>query len=1036
MSGVVAPPARAFIGRSAELADLKGQLSRAMAGRGGLVMIGGEPGAGKSRLLEEFAAVASRHDVAIAWGRCWEAGAAPPFWPWVQVLRAQLRAVDPVPLLQRLGPHGAVVAMLLPELSAAGVVPEPGDPPVESGHRRFLLFDAMAAWMRALAAERPQLVLLDDLHAVDRPSIRFLTFLAREVRDNRVLIVGAHREAEVRITPDAADALIEAAREGSMMELAGLSERDVARFVETRTGARLAEPAQVALHRYTGGNPSFLEEVVAALPDGATLPPPGVRWPVPPRVHDAVETRLQTLSPACRELLELVAACDGGCSLQRLALVAGITPAAATTALDEAVIEGLVSLGGPTAGVEFRHGVVREVLWHDLDHARRSAVHGRIGAVLERQPDIAPFEVARHLLEAADGGGDPGRALGWARRAVANATDRLAHEEAAAMCERILRMLDMREIADPVVRAAVLLDLGDARQRAGDADGARRAYQAARTSSRDTDDPGPLLARAALGIAGIGGMAGRADEAVVGVLEEALAALGPGDQPWRARVLGRLATELPYDPEDTRRDELSLGAVIMAERLGDPALFCEALTRRHAVLMAPGSAPERAAIVSAILELARINGDAAVAAEGRAWRVLARLELGDIAGVDRDIRAMSRLAEASRHPHHRWLTALFRAMRALLAARFDDAERLAHEALAVGRRHGYPDALAAYGAQLYVIRWGQGQLAELAQTIDAAASREDTPAITEGAMVHFLALTGRTEQARRRFAAACDVLVASPKDATWLAHLVLLGEACAVLEERDRAGALADLLAPYVDRVVVAGPAAVCLGPAARVAGSLAGLIGRHDVAIGLLVRAEALAERLGAGAWLAEAHIDLGAAHFARDAAGDRAAARARVAMARTLADRLGLRGVEERVRALEARLGDVSPPERRQARQVLRREGDDWYVEFDGRTCRLRDSKGVRILAELLRHPGRPTAAVDLSDLADGRPPRRDPMAWTAAQAERRRVSVARAVRTVLARLAISHPALGDHLKHTVRLGTLCTYAPDSRAPIAWEG
>src|SRR5262249_43092746 len=256
----------------------------------------------------------------------------------------------------------------------------------------------------------------------------------------------------------------------------------------------------------------------------------------------------------------------------------------------------------------------------------------------------------------------------------------------------------------------LLVDLGEAQQRTGAHGAARSTFQDAASIARRMEPgrAGRLLARAALGFAGLGPEVGRVDAAAVALLEDALAALEPRPSALRVRLLARLASELAYAAGDTRRHGLSEQAVAMAERADDPATLGYALAQRLVVLMEPGNVEERRALASAILALGQRTGDREMAAEGRGWRLVAHLECGDLAGIDQDLDALNQLAEETRHPHYRWLTAMFRAMRALLAAHFEDAERLAAEALAIGERVGDPNALVAYGSQLYVLRWGQG----------------------------------------------------------------------------------------------------------------------------------------------------------------------------------------------------------------------------------------------------------------------------------------------------------------------------------------
>jgi tetratricopeptide (TPR) repeat protein len=1036
-----APPARVFVGRQRELAELEAHLEAASAGHGGLVLLGGEPGVGKTRLLGELATRSQPRGVTALWGRCWEEGGAPPYWPWAQVLRAELRRETPERLLAEIGAQSALLSVMLPEL-AARTGPRPAEvmAGLESVDERFALFDAVATCFRAMARRGPVLLLLDDVHAADRPSLRLLAFLAHELRGTSVLVVCAHRQAEVRATPAVAEALAEAARDGAALALGGLSERDVARFLEVRAGVRASSKVVTALHRRTGGNPFFLDEVVRLLVAEGRLDERGLietgRLAVPLRIHDAIDRRLGPLSPACRGLLELVSVIGLECRLGHLGVLADATPAVLRSLLEEARVAGIVTLGAPPDGrVRFVHALFREALYGALADQRRVALHGVIGRLLEERPDARPAELAHHFLEAAAEGRHVERAIAHARRAAVDATDRLAYEDAAGLYERALQALDLTPAPDPVLRGELLADLGDAERRVGDVEAARRTFEQAMALARRLEPArgGPLLARAVLGIAGSGAEVGRADPALVQLLDDALAAIAPADGPLRARLLARLAAELAYVPDDARHGRLSEEAVAMAERLGDPETLGYALAKRNVVLMEPSNAVERRELASSIIELARRTGDRELAAEGRGWRLFTHLELGDLAGVERDLDGLCRLAEETRHPHYLWLATMFRAMRALLAARFDEAEQLAGEALALGQRHADPNALVAYGAQLYVLRWGQGRLDEIEPLLRDFAAQHRSQPVWESARAHHLAMTGRLDEARMRFVPACDSFLGLSRDVTWLPNAGLLGETCAVLADRARAPILHGLLRPFASQQLVAGPGAASFGAAGRVVGLLAAAMEQWDEALDQLDRAEALNERMGALAWVAQTAIDRAAVLVARDGPRDREAARASLARARALATRLDLRRVLTCVETIATRLGDEEAEIPPVERQLLRHEGDHWTVEFAGRALRVRDAKGIRLLAQLLRRPGEEVHVVTLVAAADGDPPR-DLSRVALDESERHRVSVTRAIHGLLDRIATSHPALAEHLARTVRTGTVCSYTPDARMPTTW--
>jgi hypothetical protein len=234
----VETPGAAFVGRERELAELVGGLEDALAGRGRLFLLAGEPGIGKSRLAEQLIAQAKGRGARVLVGRCWEAGGAPAYWPWVQSLRPYLRDTDAESLRSQLGEGAADVAQLLPELRDL-LADLPPAVALESEGARFRLFDSITTFLERAAAVRPLVLVLDDLHAGDEPSLLLLRFVARELGESRLLIVGAYRDVDPTLADPLTTTLTELAREPvtRTLALAGLGEADVARFIE-RVAAR------------------------------------------------------------------------------------------------------------------------------------------------------------------------------------------------------------------------------------------------------------------------------------------------------------------------------------------------------------------------------------------------------------------------------------------------------------------------------------------------------------------------------------------------------------------------------------------------------------------------------------------------------------------------------------------------------------------------------------------------------------------------------------------------------------------------------
>ena len=315
--------------------------------------------------------------------------------------------------------------------------------------------------------------------------------------------------------------------------------------------------------------------------------------------------------------------------------------------LEEAETARVIAAAPGLGRYRFSHALIRETLYEGMPAARRIRLHRQVGEALEglyaAHPEPHLAALAHHFVQAAPVGGS-GKAVAYARRAGDRALALLAFEEATGHYARALELLDLHGAADGPDGGELLLALGEARMRAGLAPAARETFARAAAVARHQHAP-ERLARAALGYGGAGPEIGIVDAHLVGLLEEALAALGDADSPLTVRVLGRLAMELAMDfsravpPE--RRAALSTAALAMARRLGDPAALAAALNARHVALWEPENIAERLAICAELQRVAELAGDAELALLGHTWRIPDLLETGDIAAVRRRSRPMS-----------------------------------------------------------------------------------------------------------------------------------------------------------------------------------------------------------------------------------------------------------------------------------------------------------------------------------------------------------------------------------------------------------
>src|SRR5437016_2078313 len=296
-----------FVGRHDELVELRAGLEDAVTGRGRFFLVVGEAGIGKTRLVEELAREAAARGHLVLWGRCWESEGAPPYWPWIQVIRAYLRTARSEGPPRVAGGAGApYLAQLVPELGGLDS-PAPSAPP-QSEHARFYLFDAVATFLGSRPDRTPLVLVFDDLQWADTPSLLLLQFLVHELRDTAMLVVATYREMEARQSPHVADILGALARDGRHLPLRGFGEEEVALFIEGKTGRSASAALVRAVHRETEGNPFFVDEIVHLLVGGAPE-----RWdatvarrlPVPQGVREAIRRRLAPLPAPCKDALTL-----------------------------------------------------------------------------------------------------------------------------------------------------------------------------------------------------------------------------------------------------------------------------------------------------------------------------------------------------------------------------------------------------------------------------------------------------------------------------------------------------------------------------------------------------------------------------------------------------------------------------------------------------------------------------------------------------------------------------------------------------------
>jgi len=860
----------AFIGREGVLSAVDAALVQVLSGRGTSLLFLGEPGIGKTRTLRELARRARGSGLLTCFGRCSEVDGAPALWPVVQILRRAMKYLAAAELRALLGAGAADIAQAIPEVGQClGDLPKA--PEIDSVAARFRFFDSMASFVRRAAEKWPIAILVDDLQRADDPTLQLLGFLAREIDGSRVLLAVATRPMCDRAggTPErwyhSAGAL-----SARSIELHGLGRSELGHFLEQRFHAVPPEYVVSWLERRTSGNPLFLEQILRDAPvrcelcaSIASAEPCWHRFMLDTPgqgLRAAVDRHLQVLGEECRGMLRAAAVLGREFSLEVLTDIWQSPADRLLALLEEAVSAGVLEpRSGRVSAYCFAHTLIREALYEKLPLLERARLHWQAGLALEARGaganDMLLSELAEHFVIGATVH-DRERALQYTLRAADAAKRCLAYEDAARHLGRALELLDAS--ADPRQRLRVLLERGELLKFAGRADDARASLLHAAGIARELAAHQELARAATLLASAPEG--GTVDHVRVDLLKEALAALPTSDHQ-RPCLQALLAKSLIYsrDPEGSAR--IALEARAAAEAVLPLELRAETLEACHEALAASSYLVERLSISEALTRIGHETGDQRILLRAAAARVWNCGELGDMAGLDAATASLETLVEHAREPFFRWYARAFRSMRAMVAGRLDDAERLAHEAHELGSAIGETLAYHAYCAHRCGVLRLQGRVSEVEPLVRDISLRHPTLCGWRAVLAQIDAELGQKELAR----AALDRLLERDldnlkRDPSVLSALAPAAELCAFVGNREQARLLYDAALPYEHHHATVSVGIATYGPMARHLGMLAMRMGKLKCAERHLERAIVAAERMSSPTF-----VSLGCITYAR---------------------------------------------------------------------------------------------------------------------------------------------------------------------------
>jgi DNA-binding CsgD family transcriptional regulator len=900
------PSPSPFVGRSAELAALRVLIPREAGERGRLALLGGEAGSGKSRLVRELAHEVAGVGVLVLYGAC-DAVVQTAYRPFAEALDQLARGTDPDVLRADLGGAGGELARLLPDLDArvSGLpAPVAADPDTE----RHRLHTAVTDFLASAGRRQPLLLVLEDGHWADIPTLVLLRHLARASSEARVLVLITFRDTEADIPAELADALADLRRSDDVvrLHLDGLTEDDVGEFVR-RAGGGEIDPAEPGLSRalcdLTEGNAFLLCELWRALvetdafamQDGTLrLTAPLQEIATPQSVREVVSQRLSRLDPASRDLLELAAVAGPEFELDVLRAAAPVE-LERIDALEPAMRSGMIEeLPFPALAYRFTHELVRRALYDRLSVLRRAELHLRIAEALEnvdrpRQGHLLAG-LAHHFAAAAPIGG-AAQAVQYNLLAAKAASAALAYDETTARLRTALEM----GIEDERLRAEILLDLGTALFRAGRSLDSLQSFRQAAEIARELGE-GKLLARAAIGFETSCWRPGLTDEGARELLQEASAALAREDSTLRVGLLASLARALELEGDSDQAALARADAIAMARRIDDRPGLVTVLVGIYWA-RATTSLAEALEMLGEARDLAEEMGDVEGQAEATQWRVSALMALGEIVPAREELAIALDMAHNTRQPFNLHVCEHYRSALALLQGQLAEADAAAERSREWGQLLVGRDASSVYGIQMFGVRREQGRLAELAPVIRVLAAGDRGGGAWRPGLAAMLAELAMEEQVRGELDRVQAEGIEPLREGLWLASLTYLADAAGAVAHQGVASLVYPELAPLAGRNVMIGHGVACYGAADRYLGMLAATLGDTDDAAGHFEAALHLNRQMGADTWLAHTAYEYGRMLLAQ---GDSPRGEQLLAEAALLAETVGMPTLLARARAL----------------------------------------------------------------------------------------------------------------------------------------
>jgi DNA-binding CsgD family transcriptional regulator len=875
-----------FVGRISEMNTLRGALERVLHANAKVIALAGDPGIGKTCTCIQIAREAKRRGASVIWARGYEEPGAPPYWPWVQIVRGLLEN-QPAQAVQAMGESAGFIAAIVPEVNS--LIPKlPRPTPIsDAGQARFRLFDEITIFLKRIAEVQPLVLVFDNIHLADESSLRLLEFFAAGIETSRVLGLVTFRDFDLDRHHPLSNTLAELSRHDyfQRVRLTGLDHLETRQVMEGAMSADISPKLVRAVHEQTEGNPLFVVEMARYLAQESVLPrrdtgtfndevAAALTLKIPRGVREVIGLRLSQLSPQASKVLSNAAVIGRTFHANVLRrLLSELSDDVLDEALEEALSVHVIDELDAAHWYQFSHALIRETLYDEIPRLRRLRLHTRIGTVIEAvyQGNIEPhLSLLAYHYSAAFSVENAQKAVDYALRAGEQAEALLAYEEAARNFGMALTTIAQLGLDDPGRRCRTEIRLGIAQTKSGESLAALKTLAQAATKAKELG-AAEELAQAAIAFEEANWRPGLPGKSAVQLLEDALAMVPTSNSALRVRLQASLSRALTLTGAPDLAAQVSHDAIVLARQTADSTALAAALSTSFWLPWDPNRIAQRLSWADEAIELSRQTGNTEKLLECGTFQLFYLMVLGETRACARELAEYVLLANKFRQRFYQYHFTSVSAALAVFEGRFDEGEKQARAALDMSAGLAGLDGPGIYGIQMFMMARERGQLKQLAPLIKHFSQSTSAAATWLPALALAYAEIDQLDDARTLFDSLSQGDFRSvPRDSLWQTCLTYLSIVCWRLQNAERARFLYHCLLPSAGLNIVTGSTILCCGPTDLYLGMLATTYGDLPAAEQHFSAAAQACAAQGGRPWLAHSQMHWAALLVSRGQGSD----------------------------------------------------------------------------------------------------------------------------------------------------------------------